>query len=77
MSSYLIRKHKNRKLYDTNKHINITLKEVLELFKTGADFKVIDSYGEDVTDDTVLQSFTQMPTPKSKRKLLDHARQGL
>lgn len=80
---YLIHKHKNRKLYDTTKHVNITLREVFELFKSGTEFKVINSEnsrerpGEDVTDDTILQSFTQIPTPKVKRKLLDYARQGL
>lgn len=52
----IIKKYPNRRLYDTERSCYITVADVRELVKQGADFKVVDANsGEDLTRSILLQ----------------------
>jgi len=52
----VIKKYPNRRLYDTEKSSYITLSEVLEIIRSGQDFKVVDAVsGDDITRSILVQ----------------------
>jgi polyhydroxyalkanoate synthesis repressor PhaR len=52
----IIRKYKNRRLYDTERSRHVTRDELLELIRTGRDVQIeAAGSGEDVTAETILQ----------------------
>lgn len=65
--SRLIKKYKNRRLYDTEKSQYITVEELLQYVVDGIAFHVQDSTtNADITSSTLLQIFVEMeatPTP--------------
>lgn len=57
----LIKKYKNRRLYDTEKSQYITVEELQRYVVEGLPFKVEDSAtGKDITNATLLQIFVEM-----------------
>ncbi|OCH97828.1 polyhydroxyalkanoate biosynthesis repressor PhaR [Legionella jamestowniensis] len=57
----LIKKYKNRRLYDTEKSQYITVEELQRYVVEGLPFKVEDSTtGKDITNATLLQIFVEM-----------------
>ena len=52
----VIKKHPNRRLYDTEKSSYITLAQVHDIIRTNVDFKVVDAEtGEDITRSILVQ----------------------
>ncbi len=52
----VIKKYPNRRLYDTEKSLYITIADVLKLIRDGAEFKVVDAdSGEDITRHILVQ----------------------
>lgn len=52
----IVRKYKNRRLYDTERSVHITREELLGIVRTGRDVQVQDAAtGDDVTSETLLQ----------------------
>ena len=75
----LIKRYANRRLYDVQQKKTITLLELAELIKAGADVQVVDNKSkEDITLPTLFQILTQearewkdtMPSPKVVRELI-------
>ncbi|GGI88772.1 polyhydroxyalkanoate synthesis regulator DNA-binding domain-containing protein [Legionella impletisoli] len=59
----LIKKYKNRRLYDTEKSQYITIEDLQRYVVEGLDFKVIDSASEkDITNATLLQILVETET---------------
>ena len=59
----LIKKYKNRRLYDTETSQYITLEELLRYVVDGVQFKVEDSInGKDLTNSILLQIIVEMET---------------
>ncbi|ASQ44928.1 polyhydroxyalkanoate synthesis regulator DNA-binding domain-containing protein [Legionella clemsonensis] len=57
----LIKKYKNRRLYDTEKSQYITVEDLQRYVVEGLSFKVEDSTtGKDITNATLLQIFVEM-----------------
>jgi len=52
----IIEKYKNRKLYDTNMKKFITLNDVANFVKEGETVKIIDSLGNDITQEIFLKA---------------------
>lgn len=52
----LIKKYKNRKMYDTFEKKFITLNEIAQFIKNGEVIRVIDSLGNDVTQEISLKA---------------------
>ena len=51
----VVRKYKNRRLYDTERSRHVTREELLDIVRTGRDVQIQDaSNGEDVTVETLL-----------------------
>ncbi|WED43215.1 polyhydroxyalkanoate synthesis regulator DNA-binding domain-containing protein [Legionella cardiaca] len=77
----LIKKYKNRRLYDTEKSQYITVEELQSYVVEGLPFKVEDSTtGKDITNATLLQIFvemesgaTQFLSPEILRQLITFA----
>ncbi|KTC76797.1 polyhydroxyalkanoate synthesis regulator DNA-binding domain-containing protein [Legionella brunensis] len=77
----LIKKYKNRRLYDTEKSQYITVEELQRYVVEGVPFKVEDSTtGKDITNATLLQIFvemesgaTQFLSPEILRQLITFA----
>ncbi|KTD07400.1 polyhydroxyalkanoate synthesis regulator DNA-binding domain-containing protein [Legionella jamestowniensis] len=77
----LIKKYKNRRLYDTEKSQYITVEELQRYVVEGLPFKVEDSTtGKDITNATLLQIFvemesgaTQFLSPELLRQLITFA----
>jgi hypothetical protein len=56
---HLIKKYANRKLYDTNTSHYVTLEDIGELVRAGADIQVVDrESGRDITSITLSQIVT-------------------
>ena len=56
---HLIKKYANRKLYDTATSHYVTLEDISELVRTGADIQVVDrETGRDITSITLSQIVT-------------------
>ncbi len=56
----IIKKYPNRRLYDTERSVYITLNEVHQIVRTGEDFKVVDANsGEDITRSVLVQIITE------------------
>lgn len=56
----VIKKYPNRRLYDTEKSIYITVSDVLKLIRQGVEFKVVDAEsGEDITRSVLVQIITE------------------
>lgn len=56
----VIKKYPNRRLYDTEKSIYITITDVLKLIRQGVEFKVVDAEsGEDITRSVLVQIITE------------------
>lgn len=52
----VVRKYKNRRLYDTERSVHVTRDELLGIIRTGRDVQVQEATtGEDVTSETLLQ----------------------
>lgn len=52
----VVRKYKNRRLYDTERSRHVTREELLDIVRQGRDVQIQDaSNGEDVTVETLLQ----------------------
>lgn len=63
MSIRIIKKYKNRRLYDTSTNSYITLEDVKQLVFKHVEFKVIDaSSDKDLTQSTLLQIITEQET---------------
>lgn len=63
----LIKKYKNRRLYDTEKSQYITVEELQRYIMDGIAFRVIDSVNEkDITNATLLQIFVEMENGSSQ-----------
>lgn len=56
----LIKKYKNRRLYDTGKSQYITVEELQHYVIDGLLFRVEDVQGKDITNATLLQIFVEM-----------------
>jgi len=77
----LIKKYKNRRLYDTEKSQFITVEELQRYVIDGLPFRVEDSIaGKDITNATLLQIFvemeagpTQLLSPEILRQLISLA----
>lgn len=52
----MIKKYKNRKLYDVQNHCYISLKDVYDRYNKGQCMTIQGSTGEDITETTVFQS---------------------
>ena len=52
----IIKKYKNRKLYDTSQRQFITLDDVARFVKNGEVIKVVDSLGNDITQEISLKA---------------------
>lgn len=56
----IIKKYPNRRLYDTERSVYITLTEVHEIVRSGEDFKVVDANsGDDITRAVLVQIITE------------------
>lgn len=63
----LIKKYKNRRLYDTETSQFITVEQLQQYVLDGVDFRVEDSQtGNDITSTTLLQIFVEMESGTSK-----------
>jgi polyhydroxyalkanoate synthesis repressor PhaR len=72
----LIKKYKNRRLYDTEKSQYITVEELQRYVIDGIDFRVEDSKdNHDITNATLLQIFVEMESGSSKFLSSDVLRQ--
>lgn len=72
----LIKKYKNRRLYDTEKSQFITVEELQQYVLSGIDFRVEDSKtNNDLTSATLLQIFVEMESGTSKFMSSDMLRQ--
>ena len=61
MTTILIKKYKNRRLYDTEKSQYITVEDLQQYVVDGLLFRVEDSSsGKDITSATLLQIFVEM-----------------
>lgn len=69
MSTKIIKRYSNRKLYDTERSTYITLDEIKEMVKRGDDLRIIDnSTKEDLTNVTLAQIIFEQE--KSHKRLL-------
>ncbi len=74
--SRLIKKYKNRRLYDTEKSQYITVEELQRYVIEGIDFHVQDSIkGKDITNATLLQIFVEMESGTTQFLSSDMLRQ--
>lgn len=72
----LIKKYKNRRLYDTEKSQYINVEELAQYVVEGIAFKVEDaSSGKDLTTNTLLQIFVEMESGPSQFLSADMLRQ--
>lgn len=72
----LIKKYKNRRLYDTENSQFITVEELQQYVLSGIDFRVEDSKtNNDLTSATLLQIFVEMESGASKFLSSDMLRQ--
>lgn len=56
----VIKKYPNRRLYDTEKSVYITVADVLKIIRAGEEFQVIDAEsGEDITRSVLVQIITE------------------
>lgn len=56
----VIKKYPNRRLYDTEKSVYITVSDVLKLIRAGEEFQVLDAdSGEDITRLILVQIITE------------------
>lgn len=62
----LIKKYKNRRLYDTEKSQYITVEELQRYVVDGLLFRVEDAQGKDITNATLLQIFVEMESGASQ-----------
>ena len=52
----IIKRYENRKMYDTEKRAYISLEEIAQLIRDGADIQVVDNVtGKDITTHTLTQ----------------------
>lgn len=59
---YLIKRYKDRRLYDTIKRKYLNLKKIITLIKQGEEIKVIDkNSGADITEEILKKSFLYHP----------------
>lgn len=76
MTTRLIKKYKNRRLYDTEKSQYITVEELQSYVLEGVDFCVQDAKdNSDLTAATLLQIFVEMESGASKFLSADMLRQ--
>ncbi|MBA3537113.1 MAG: polyhydroxyalkanoate biosynthesis repressor PhaR [Tatlockia sp.] len=74
--SRLIKKYKNRRLYDTEKSQYITVEELQRYVIEGIEFHVQDSTkGKDITNATLLQIFVEMESGTTQFLSSDMLRQ--
>ncbi|MCB1213953.1 MAG: hypothetical protein KDK66_00625 [Deltaproteobacteria bacterium] len=65
----VVKRYRNRKLYDTQNSCYVTLEEIAEMIRTGDDVKVVDNRsGEDLTTITLTQIIFE--EEKKNKKLL-------
>lgn len=56
----VIKKYPNRRLYDTEKSVYITVADVLKIIRAGEEFKVVDAdSGKDITRSVLVQIITE------------------
>lgn len=56
----IIKKYPNRRLYDTERSVYITLTEVHQIVRSGEEFKVVDANsGDDITRSVLVQIITE------------------
>jgi polyhydroxyalkanoate synthesis repressor PhaR len=62
----IIKKYPNRRLYDTEKSSYITLHEVLEIIRSGQEFKVVDAVsGDDISRSILVQIIIEQENGES------------
>ena len=62
----VIKKYPNRRLYDTEKSSYITISNVLDIIREGADLQVVDAdSGEDITRSVLVQIIIEQENGKS------------
>ena len=62
----VIKKYPNRRLYDTEKSSYITLNEVLEIIRSGQEFKVVDAVsGDDISRSILVQIIIEQENGES------------
>ncbi|MBI1215453.1 MAG: polyhydroxyalkanoate synthesis repressor PhaR [Alphaproteobacteria bacterium] len=62
----IIKKYPNRRLYDTEKSSYITLNEVLEIIRSGQEFKVVDAVsGDDISRSILVQIIIEQENGES------------
>lgn len=62
----VIKKYPNRRLYDTEKSSYITLSQVLEIIRSGQEFKVVDAVnGDDITRSVLVQIIIEQENGES------------
>lgn len=54
----IIKKYKNRKLYSPESSQYVTLNDIQQFVKDKKDFKVVDTKGNDITAETLIQSLS-------------------
>lgn len=65
MSTVVVKKYSNRRLYDTDASRYITLEELTEKIRSGADVRVIDAKsGDDLTQAMLTQIILETPAAK-------------
>jgi polyhydroxyalkanoate synthesis repressor PhaR len=63
----IIKKYKNRRLYDTAKSLYVTIADLQKYVVDGVPFRVLDSQNdEDLTNSTLLQILVEMETGPSQ-----------
>jgi len=61
MKKRIIKKYRNRKLYDTYRSKYITHGDLIRILKGGYDFEIVTPDGNDVTKETLLQVIATKP----------------
>jgi polyhydroxyalkanoate synthesis repressor PhaR len=60
-----IRKYPNRRYYDTSSSRHLTLEDIRQLIRKGADVRIVDSQtGADITSKTLTQMILEFDSPK-------------
>ena len=67
MGTKIIKRYQNRKLYDTDRSVYVTLDDISEMVRRGDDVKVLDNVsGEDLTSMTMTQILLEKEKKRNK-----------
>lgn len=75
-SAVIVRKYKNRKLYNQKQHSYITLSDILTMYQNDISFSVIDAEGVDITENIIIQSIVNYSLENNQLRqiILDFAK---